>query len=77
MKRTKVWANHFVCVENARLKQLEGKIFLGEREIMCRHNGMYFECWFGYEGNDDLDRSQMTITGELKERVRRFSGYPK
>lgn len=77
MRKENVWANHFLCVKNARLKQLEGKIFLGKREIMCRHNGIEFECWFGYEGNEDLDRSQMTITGELRQRVRKFTGYPK
>lgn len=72
MRIKNVWANHFVCVKNERLAMRDGSIFLGHREIMCRYNGIEFEAWFGQKGNDDLDRAQMTITGDLKNRIKRF-----
>ncbi len=72
MKKKTIWANQFLKIDNARITTRCEKMFIGKREIKGKWNGIFFDAWFGKEGNDDLDLSQMQITGELKERIRRL-----
>lgn len=73
--KKEIWANHFLKIENCRITRKGEFLFIGKREIRCRYDGIFFECWFGIEGNYGLDICQMEITGTLKKRIKKMYDY--